>query len=399
LVFFHTLHHPNILQSFQSQILMKHGVVTKMIHEMSVARHTLETYIQAREMTSIQNVIHVCQGIAEAIKYLHDRNILHGDLKPQNILLCKDSQVQLTDFSLTTIEEKTLEIASGTLYWRAPECMLEAEYTKASDVWSFGMILLDCIYGLMFAREALRYRSNQDALRRVAEFIGEWDTEFEERFPQIVDVPMLGSSSTQYLRQRLSIMESYLDLREEDLDLLNDLVHHIFVWCPTRRYTMNQILEHPLFVKYGTNDDEKVTKPTRYGNWTSVTADQSTVVRPNTPFRISWKNRDDRMYIETQAKYFIDHLIPKEKYSQDAWLVTQVVHTTYRIMTKLKLQQSTFHTDHVILHCSQVVLFLWAHYYPKKDPFFESVLFHVLMNLDYRLFAFEVEECFERQST
>ena len=83
------------------------------------------------------------RGILEAIKYLHQRGIAHGDIKPENILLDSDFNPKLSDFGYC----KTNIIAgdeskSGTLYYAAPELFIRGQFnTLKTDIWSIGILL------------------------------------------------------------------------------------------------------------------------------------------------------------------------------------------------------------------------------------------------------------------
>ena len=91
--------------------------------------------------------------IALAIKYLHNRNITHCDLKSSNILLDKNYHVKITDFGLSKIinilyeNEGETKGKFGTIHWMPPEIMKSLKYEEKSDVFSYGMILYEIISG------------------------------------------------------------------------------------------------------------------------------------------------------------------------------------------------------------------------------------------------------------
>ncbi|XP_072024576.1 uncharacterized protein [Amphiura filiformis] len=90
---------------------------------------------------------------ALAIQYLHHRNYLHRDIKPQNCLLFEDNLLKLCDFGLAReIEEsQTTSSQKGTYRYMAPEIHVgnkhgRAVYSKPADIWAYGMLLLEiCI--------------------------------------------------------------------------------------------------------------------------------------------------------------------------------------------------------------------------------------------------------------
>jgi len=87
--------------------------------------------------------IKIAHDIISAISYLHDHGYIHGDIKSFNIILFKDYQAKLTDFSLTCREEEPQRTTPGTILWSSPEVIRGEKKTKASDIWSYGMTLFE----------------------------------------------------------------------------------------------------------------------------------------------------------------------------------------------------------------------------------------------------------------
>lgn len=80
---------------------------------------------------------------ATAIEYIHKQNIIHLDLKPENIFITDDNLLKIGDFGLSTIEGNSPSLHSeGDKYYMAPE-VLEGNYSKAADIFSLGLILLE----------------------------------------------------------------------------------------------------------------------------------------------------------------------------------------------------------------------------------------------------------------
>lgn len=88
--------------------------------------------------------------IADALNFLHERDIVFRDLKPENILLMSSGHIKLADFGLSQIiigldEEKKKEFA-GTKEYCAPEVISGEHYGKESDIWSYGVTLFSMFY-------------------------------------------------------------------------------------------------------------------------------------------------------------------------------------------------------------------------------------------------------------
>uniref|UniRef100_A0A8B9RJA8 non-specific serine/threonine protein kinase n=1 Tax=Astyanax mexicanus TaxID=7994 RepID=A0A8B9RJA8_ASTMX len=99
--------------------------------------------------------------LVSAMVYLHQQDIAHRDLKPDNILLTADNQIKLTDFGLACFSKGSTELSDssvGTMIYAAPEVLGCKSYDpKKSDVWSLGIVLFAMITGqLPFYGERLK---------------------------------------------------------------------------------------------------------------------------------------------------------------------------------------------------------------------------------------------------
>ncbi|MFF1253195.1 serine/threonine-protein kinase [Pseudarthrobacter sp. NPDC058329] len=95
-------------------------------------------------------------GIADALAYVHGLGIIHRDIKPANILLVQirpgePLRPKLTDFGIARIADSTRLTATGTMVGTAaylsPEQALGQPLSPASDIYSLGLVLIECIKG------------------------------------------------------------------------------------------------------------------------------------------------------------------------------------------------------------------------------------------------------------
>jgi calcium-dependent protein kinase len=83
----------------------------------------------------------IIKQIFSALSYLHSNNIIHSDLKPENIMFydkdAKDLHVKIIDFGMATKfnPDEKLSNINGTPYYLAPE-VLRREYSSKADIWS-----------------------------------------------------------------------------------------------------------------------------------------------------------------------------------------------------------------------------------------------------------------------
>ncbi|KAH6950432.1 kinase-like domain-containing protein [Ilyonectria sp. MPI-CAGE-AT-0026] len=93
-----------------------------------------------------------------ALRYIHSRNIIHRDIKPDNVLLDADGHVQLTDFNVASdvVAGGTLTSKSGTLAYLAPEVYAGKGYDVRADWWSLGVLFYECIYNKINRADSMK---------------------------------------------------------------------------------------------------------------------------------------------------------------------------------------------------------------------------------------------------
>lgn len=151
----------------------------------------------------------IFKHIALAVKYLHSKNIIHGDIKPENIIFTNDNitPIKIIDFDTAFYKndiEKRKECIFGTEGFISPEAYYDSEYSDKSDIFSLGVTFYN-----IFTRR-LPYKNN--------------DTEYIFPYP-VFDEKYLLLSLYVLLKKMLCI----------DVNL---------------RYNIDQVLEHPYFQNY-----------------------------------------------------------------------------------------------------------------------------------------------------
>ncbi len=131
---------------------------------------SLDDLLRQGPMTSVE-ALAMGRNIALALDYAHDRNIIHLDLKPPNILLDSSRSPYLADFGLATVldpEGRARNPGSGTPLYMAPEQLTSELIDRRADIYSFSIMLYHMLTGRMpfggGASLALRQIQYQDQL-------------------------------------------------------------------------------------------------------------------------------------------------------------------------------------------------------------------------------------------
>ncbi|NP_001371145.1 uncharacterized protein LOC382395 isoform X1 [Mus musculus] len=135
-----TLNHPNIIRLFQ--VILTPGCVNFILEYASGGN--LFDLIQEHGPLQEEEAKHIFGQLVASVKYCHNLNIVHRDIKPQNVLLDEERNVKLTDFGLAIKcnPGRLLSRKCGTKRFWAPEILLGEPYdSRKTDVWSLGVLL------------------------------------------------------------------------------------------------------------------------------------------------------------------------------------------------------------------------------------------------------------------
>eukprot|EP01130_Rhizamoeba_saxonica_P018203 TRINITY_DN9034_c0_g1_i1.p1 TRINITY_DN9034_c0_g1~~TRINITY_DN9034_c0_g1_i1.p1 ORF type:complete len:373 (+),score=78.17 TRINITY_DN9034_c0_g1_i1:955-2073(+) len=92
-----------------------------------------------------QLVVEMGLDAAHAIKFLHDCQLIHRDLKSLNLLVSNEMRVKICDFGLTRVVDNNMTHQIGTVSWIAPELFSKKDYTEKADIYSFGIVMWELI--------------------------------------------------------------------------------------------------------------------------------------------------------------------------------------------------------------------------------------------------------------
>jgi len=145
-------------------------------------------YLESHKNTGVNptKVKKFMYQLLKGLAFCHAQNILHRDLKPQNLLLNANGELKLADFGLARVFNVPLQSYSNevvTLWYRPPDVLLgNKRYTTSIDIWSAG-----CIFAEMATCEPLLPGiDEEDQLLKIFQLVG---SPTEESWPGITRLP------------------------------------------------------------------------------------------------------------------------------------------------------------------------------------------------------------------
>jgi serine/threonine protein kinase len=159
--------HENIIKYIDSEIIDKNLVLYLEYLPGGSLRILLDKYGPLNEELIKIYLSHILKGL----KYLHDKEIIHGDIKAANVLLDLEGKAKLADFGcsyniLNTLNQKEcIDVIKGSIPWMAPEVIKRENMGKPADVWSLGCLLIELVTAKTPWNE---FTSHYQAIYRIA---------------------------------------------------------------------------------------------------------------------------------------------------------------------------------------------------------------------------------------
>ena len=170
----------------------------------------LLNYVRKRRKLNENTAKVIFKQILSALEYLHSMNVLHRDIKLDNILLDSKGNIKLGDFGVSKVVKKSEVVYDqcGTPAYIAPEILLDKGYSGSGiDMWSAGVVLYAMLYGT---------------------------------------VPFKAHNMKDL---HSSIINAKYSLKDTISDEASDLITKILEPNPTHRYTISEILSHPWYAE------------------------------------------------------------------------------------------------------------------------------------------------------
>ena len=174
----------------------------------------------------------IFRQVVQGVKYLHQHNIIHGDIKPHNLLMGDDGIIRIADFGISKMLEdarEKLEDATGTPAFMSPELCGDSGSISGqlADVWAIGATMFMLLFG----------------------------------FP-----PFLAGSIINLYQK---IINDPLVFPHSIDPSLSDLLEHMLEKKPEKRYSLDEVIRHPWLKQPPTNyvPPQDKTSTSNFGVW------------------------------------------------------------------------------------------------------------------------------------
>lgn len=227
--------HPNIVK-YHSVFVHYSNIVVEMEFCISSLSQIINQISKPFHIAQAKKII---RSIAIGLKFLHDHDIVHRDIKPGNIFIDENCIVKLGDFGSSRIINQNIKQITpsvGTKWYKAPEIIFgKKDYTNKVDIWSFG-----CLIAELFLLEPLFPGATDfEMVNMIFSFLG---------FSKEDEDALTPNMKINYKEQIPDIFENTFDCA----DFMSiDLLKKMLTVNPKKRINIDEVLSHPFL------DDEE----------------------------------------------------------------------------------------------------------------------------------------------
>lgn len=211
------------------------------------------TVLQVRKFMgfSMNTVRIIAYQTAKALAFMHRNQIVHCDIKPENILFVNNRKrdVKIIDFGCSCVAGKIMFTYIQSRFYRAPEVVVGIPYSKEIDIWSLGCVLCELVTGKPLFDAENQYQLIDSMVSILGmppqEFIdrGKYGKRFFER-----------DSVRGYYQNDIFPSEPNSSSIEQETGIRDpvflDLIAKCLQWEPSDRLTAEQLMEHPWLNQY-----------------------------------------------------------------------------------------------------------------------------------------------------
>lgn len=214
----------------------------------------------------MNDIRHIAYQLVYSVKFLHQRGIIHTDLKPDNILFVDSSytkeynaeksmkirlvnrtDIRVIDFGCAVGDEIPQAFTISNRYYRAPEVVMNSYWSHAVDVWSIACVLFE-----LYTGNVLLHTEDDDVehLAIMEKVLGTIPHDFVADHGYFTN----GKLNFDWSKRQQEVnfhkpLRSYVKCESDDDLQLFDLMEKMLIYEPSKRITLNEAFKHPFFDK------------------------------------------------------------------------------------------------------------------------------------------------------
>lgn len=202
------LHHPNVVEVYDiGEFDHKNYIVMEYVRG-----KTLKQLIRQRGALETVEAVAIMKQLVSAVAHAHENNIIHRDIKPQNVLIKDDGTVKITDFGIALAHDSVQLTQSdsvlGSAHYIAPETTRGESATVQIDIYALGIVFYELLTGMVpFTGD----NPVQIAMKHMREELPSV-REFNQTIPQSVENIILRATAKNRLHRYASTKEMLFDL-------------------------------------------------------------------------------------------------------------------------------------------------------------------------------------------
>jgi serine/threonine protein kinase len=216
------LTHPNVIRIYD---IGEHQGLLFISMEL-IEGQTVADLLARRKRFSVEQFLPFFNQFTSALAYIHSQQVLHRDIKPQNLMYDKDGTLKVMDFGIARVmaSSQSTHTRMGTPPYMSPELLKGAPLTPASDIYSAGIMFYELLTGArLFRKGSLHERMNK-RVPRVSKFVRDIPSVLDEMVDRCLQ--FRPEDRFQSVQELISFVSERCEQRLAPSGMLSDLIQN-----------------------------------------------------------------------------------------------------------------------------------------------------------------------------